>query len=577
MTLASLAWVRYTSHDNMSEVIYDDYRDIPASAKLTWHPCFNTFLCAKLQVPMNHDATAFPHSENNPLVEIALILLPGHNHLQTNNFSTNPLLVNPGGPGASGVEFVRQLSYSIRNLTGQDRDIIEFDPRGVGHTKPTADCFSFSPGEEMPLSEQVILRGRFQRAEFGIAGEALGLVSEGRVKLRGIDDANRAKAKLCGMKDEMEGKGSILRYLDTQTVARNMLEIIDAWDDWRDSLLTDKARGTGIGDVANSTKAQLHYLGFSYAIGTYLGATFAAMFPNRVGRMVLDGVVDASQAHDPFFSESIRDTDAVYDLFLEYCAQAGPSRCDFAREGDDARTLRNRANIILEQLHERFLIGMQPRSHTPLIFTWSILHSASFGILYSPVLLFPILARIYDLLYREDYDELFASISQVRDRINPCAFCSEHLASSFETGDASMAIRCADASPLNASVAELDAVFQNLSMASIFADVYMGVGLQCNTWPIRPAIPLLRLFDNTTIDTSFPLLFVSDTHDPITPLSNDIAMLNLFKDTALVEGEGEGHCSIAEVSLCTVNKIRGYLQDGNVPCTLRSGDGIIEG
>ena len=80
----------------------------------------------------------------------------------------------------------------------------------------------------MPLSEQDILRGRFQRAEFGIAGEALGLVSEGRVELRGIDDANRAKAKLCGMKDEMEGKGSILRYLDTQTVARDTLEIIDA-------------------------------------------------------------------------------------------------------------------------------------------------------------------------------------------------------------------------------------------------------------------------------------------------------------------------------------------------------------
>ena len=75
MTLASLAWVRYTSHDNMSEAMYDDYRDIPASAKLTWHPCFNTFHCAKLQVPMNHDATAFPHSENNPLVEIALILV----------------------------------------------------------------------------------------------------------------------------------------------------------------------------------------------------------------------------------------------------------------------------------------------------------------------------------------------------------------------------------------------------------------------------------------------------------------------------------------------------------------------
>lgn len=309
--------------------------------------------------------------------------------------------------------------------------------------------------------------------------------------------------------------------------------------------------------------------------GTYLGATFAAMFPNRVGRMVLDGVVDVSHAHDPFFSSNIRDTDTIYYLFFDYCAQAGPSECSFARNGDNAKTLRNRATIILNQLHERSLVGVQPRTHTPLIFTWSILHSAPFGILYSPVLLFPILARIYDMLYCEDSEELFASISQLRNRINPCAFCSEHLAS-FESGDASTAIRCADAVPLNASVAELDAVFQNLSKTSMFADVYMGVGLQCNTWPIRPAIPPLPLFNGTSINTPFPLLFISNTHDPITPLHNGIAMANLFKNAALVEQQGEGHCSIAEVSLCTLRKIRGYLQDGKVSCTPRSGEGVIE-
>jgi pimeloyl-ACP methyl ester carboxylesterase len=325
-----------------------------------------------------------------------------------------------------------------------------------------------------------------------------------------------------------------------------------------------------------SSVLEIHWKPADVQVGTYLGATFAAMFPNRVGRMVLDGVVDASHAHDPFFSSNIRDTDAVYDLFFEYCAQAGPSECDFAREGDDARTLRNRANTILDQLQEHSLVGVQPRSHTPLIFTWSILHSASFGILYSPVLLFPILARIYDLLYREDYDEVFASISQLRDRINPCAFCSEELTSSFDTGDASTAIRCADAAPLDASIAELDVVFQNLSKTSMFADVYMGVGLQCNTWPIRPATPPLPLFNGTAINTSFPLLFVSNTFDPVTPLRNGVAMANLFKGAALVEQQGEGHCSIAEVSLCTINKIRGYLQDGEVPYTLRNEKGTVE-
>jgi hypothetical protein len=107
-----------------------------------------------------------------------------------------------------------------------------------------------------------VLRGRITRLEFVIAGEALGLVNSSAGALKGIDDANRAKAKLCGMKDEMEGQGSILRYLDTQSVARDMLRIVYAWDSWRDSLLVENVQG--VGDAANRTKGQLHYLGFSY-------------------------------------------------------------------------------------------------------------------------------------------------------------------------------------------------------------------------------------------------------------------------------------------------------------------------
>jgi hypothetical protein len=75
ITLTSLAWIRCTPHTDASEAMFDDYRDIPASANLIWHPCFNDFLCAKLQVPMNHDATVFPHCENSLFVDIALIMV----------------------------------------------------------------------------------------------------------------------------------------------------------------------------------------------------------------------------------------------------------------------------------------------------------------------------------------------------------------------------------------------------------------------------------------------------------------------------------------------------------------------
>jgi hypothetical protein len=173
--------------------------------------------------------------------------------------------VNPGGPGASGVEFARSLGHSIRNLTGDDRDIVGFDPRGVRYTKPTADCYTFSSsGDVFRPSEADVLRGQFNRLEFSIAGEALGFVNSSAGSLRQIDEAHRAKAKLCGMKDQAQGNGSILRYLDTQNVARDLLKIVDAWDSWRDGLLVEGKINNDIEDTRDDDKGQLYYLGFSY-------------------------------------------------------------------------------------------------------------------------------------------------------------------------------------------------------------------------------------------------------------------------------------------------------------------------
>jgi pimeloyl-ACP methyl ester carboxylesterase len=179
--------------------------------------------------------------------------------------------VNPGGPGASGVEFVRSLGHSIRNLTGDDRDIVGFDPRGVGYTKPTADCYTFSSsGNVFRPSDVDVLRGQFNSLEFSIAGEALGFVNSSAGSLRQIDEAHRAKAKLCGMKDHAHGNGSILRFLDTQNVARDLLTIVDAWSSWSDGLLVKEVIDNGMEDSREDNKGQLFYLGFSY--GKHLDA-----------------------------------------------------------------------------------------------------------------------------------------------------------------------------------------------------------------------------------------------------------------------------------------------------------------
>ncbi|KAI5200581.1 hypothetical protein E4T39_05710 [Aureobasidium subglaciale] len=249
--------------------MFDDYRDIPSSSKLQWHPCFEDFLCAKFRVPMNHNRLSASSDNEVAVVDIALIMLPGQGHVKHNNYSVSPLIVNPGGPGASGVEFVRQLGWAIQNITGDDQDIVGLDPRGTGYTKPTADCYTFQS-----VTDALILRGQYNRAQFVITNEELGLVNTSQGSLKRRDEANTAVAELCKMKDDTEGDESILRYSDTQSVARDLLAVVDAWDEWR-TIVTKQDQQ----EVNRSTKGQLVYLGYSYGtskeqIGTLYNAYF---------------------------------------------------------------------------------------------------------------------------------------------------------------------------------------------------------------------------------------------------------------------------------------------------------------
>jgi hypothetical protein len=67
------------------------------------------------------------------------------------------------------------------------------------------------------------------------------------------------------------------------------------------------------------------------------------------------------------------------------------------------------------------------------------------------------------------------------------------------------------------------------------------------------------------INTSFPLLFISNTADPVTPLHAGLKMAKKFVDAGLIEQKSEGHCSIAAVSKCTIGKIRAYIAQGKLP------------
>jgi len=204
---------------------------------LTWRPCgtgLESFLCANADVPTDYD------HPNGPKTRLALTKLPASG---TPGQRLGTLFTNPGGPGGSGVDFVHQaaaLIYAPQVLARYD--VLGFDPRGVARSDP-ATCFR---------TQQQELASPLLQTLYPLPGP-----QETRFTLDMLRLAVRCQTT----------SPRRLSTASTANVARDMDLLRQAVGDKR-----------------------LTYAGYSY--GTYLGATYAQLFPSRVGRFVLDGPAD---------------------------------------------------------------------------------------------------------------------------------------------------------------------------------------------------------------------------------------------------------------------------------------------
>ncbi|GGJ33134.1 peptidase [Streptomyces brasiliensis] len=202
------------------------------AATVTWKKCgttdYPTLQCGSLKVPLDH---ANPHGKQ---ITLALSRVP-----HTAKTSQGPLLVNPGGPGGSGLTLAGFVASALPKTVAAQYDVIGFDPRGVGDSTPALDCKTghFTPvrPDSVP-GTPALERANLTRAQ--------------------------SFAAACGKK-----YASVLPYIDTVSAVQDM-------DSIRQALGARK----------------ISYFGYSY--GTYLGAVYAKLFPERVRRLVLDSIVD---------------------------------------------------------------------------------------------------------------------------------------------------------------------------------------------------------------------------------------------------------------------------------------------
>jgi pimeloyl-ACP methyl ester carboxylesterase len=212
--------------------------------------------CARVTVPLDY---AQPSGRT---ITVALVRLH-----RDGASGTRPLLVDPGGPGGSGVQFAVQIAGALPATVTGTYDVVGFDPRGVGSSSPVR-CLTDAQKDQLNAAQPDV------RTEAGLA--------EARREAKEVADACAAKY------------GSALDDYDTVATAKDM----------------DRIRAA-LG--AN----RLDYLGFSY--GTELGGQYAHLFPSRVGHVVLDGAVDPLTSDITSFADQLDGFEKAFDQFAQWC------------------------------------------------------------------------------------------------------------------------------------------------------------------------------------------------------------------------------------------------------------------
>jgi pimeloyl-ACP methyl ester carboxylesterase len=251
---------------------------IPTPKPVKWSDCGGGFQCGSVQVPLDYSHLGAG------TISIAINRKP----------ATDPgsrigsVLINPGGPGASGMKFLRQEARAMTNLNRRF-DLVGFDPRGIGQSAPVK-CLD-GPHED--------------------AFNALDPVLDDPEEKQASLDADKAFAAGC-----QQLSARVLPFVDTVSAARDM----------------DLIR-IAVGDK------QLTYLGFSY--GSFLGENYAHLFPTHIRAMVLDGVIDPMIQPNDMLKGQLAGFEANLQAFLTDCRarKSAATPCAYAQTGDPGTKL----------------------------------------------------------------------------------------------------------------------------------------------------------------------------------------------------------------------------------------------
>ncbi|UPL09670.1 alpha/beta hydrolase [Microbacterium sufflavum] len=450
------------------------------SQKLDWTECGTGFECTDVTAPLDW--------ENPGSGEIQLAVV----RHRAEGTAVGSLLTNPGGPGASGVDLVlSSLGYAVGPALVENYDVIGFDPRGVGGSTAVT-CY-----DDAEMDDYLYGIPEAQRGSAEWEQELL--------------DGHRAFAEACDANSD-----GILPYITTVNAARDM-DLIRA-------VLGDK---------------QLNYLGYSY--GTFLGATYAQLYPEKAGRLVLDGAIDPAVPGLEVGATQALGFESALRAYMQNCLDSG--NCPFSGSVDEAM-----ADL-------GALLASADR--TPL-------ENGDGRLMGADALMTAIIAALYS---QDSWDYLTQALEEALQGDPTTAFVLADFYNGRENGtyidnssEAFRAYNCMDYPVEDDPAAEAAITAKIAEGAPTIAPYWTGPD-PCEVWPYPPT----GTRGEIAAEGAGPIVVVGTTNDPATPYEWSESLANQLEEGVLITRVGEGHTGYNKGNTCVDDAVEGFLLDDVVP------------
>ena len=457
--------------------------------KLSWRTCGTAgFECATMKAPLDY---ARPDAGD---VQLAV----SRKKATGKGKPLGSLLVNPGGPGGSAIGYLQQ--YAGVGYPAQVRaryDMVAVDPRGVARSEPV-ECFD---GRQMDAYTQT--------------DTTPDSVHETNQLVR----AYRKFAESCG-----QHSAQLLRHVSTVEAARDM-DILRA----------------ALGD------SKLTYVGASY--GTFLGATYAGLFPERVGRMVLDGAMDPSLSSRELNLDQTAGFETAFQSFAQDCVQQPD--CPLGRKGTTPAQVGANLSAFFKELdaHPIPTGDADGRKLGEALATTGVI------------------AAMYDQGTWAQLREALTSAIKEKDGAGLLVLSDsyyERNADGHYTNlmSANAAVNCLDLPGAFAGPEQVEKALPSFEKASpVFGRGLAWASLNCAYWPVQPTGAPHRI----KAKGAAPIVVVGTTRDPATPYRWAQSLSRQLTSARLLTYEGDGHTAFGRGSTCIDSTIDAYLLRGTPP------------